>query len=844
MSKINNSLHASVIIAGGGTGGHIFPALAIARQLQADNPYVKILFIGSKHRMEMQKIPEAGYEIRGLDIYGIARKNWWKNIFLIFKLLKSFVVVHKILREFKPNVVIGVGGYSSFPVLFIAQFLKIPTLIQEQNSYAGIANRILGKDASVVCLGYKEAARFFPKATTVYTGNPLRSDLLKFINNLPAQNLNLHQSFGLSPAKPIVLILGGSLGSGALNNFVLQHLEDWQKNGIQLIWQCGAGHYRRMSSMLQNNSEIYITDFLEDIRYAYQVADIVISRAGALAIAEIAALKKPAIFVPLANSTGNHQFYNAQSLQKIGAALLIQERDLPTQLFPKIMELLANPALCAQMSAKISEIRQLQATNLIVNEIFRLIDRSSPPLTKVYMLGIGGAGMQALARYLHKHGVDVAGYDQQKSRYTLSLKNLGIRVDYQEDPRKITSDLDWIIYTPALSANSSPLLKYCQTQGIPLLKRSFVLGLLSRNARNICVSGTHGKTSTCALFATIARASYYKVHEFIGGEQILFTHAAQGGDKIENHSIEDLNNGYELNIIEADEYDKSFLTLNPYLLVITSMDIDHLEVYGSEASLYSTYYDLVTKLSPSGVLILPYSLMQKHNFPAKNIVTYSIEDTHATIFAKDILYKSDHSVEFDVFINNVLYSHICLPKATDFNVENSLAAIMLAYILNIPENIVQNSLKAYTGVRRRFELLYEDEKLNYIQDYAHHPRELEQSVRALRKRYPGKRLLLIFQPHLFSRTQYFYREFAHALDIADEIILLPIYPARELPIDGVDSGLIGSEMRKNWRVLEVENCLEWIKANLDNWEVVMSVGAGGDLERISDEVLSWLKLRL
>lgn len=836
MSKLNNNLHTRVIIAGGGTGGHIFPALAIAKELEAKNPYIKLLFVGSKHRMEMQKIPEAGYEIRGLDIRGVSRKKWWSNIFIVFNLIKSFFVAHKILQEFQPSVVVGVGGYSSFPVLFIAQLWRIPTLIQEQNSYAGLTNRILGKRASVVCLGYSDAASFFPKATTLYTGNPVRQDLLKLARSSAnsSKASRLHKRFGLSTSKPTVLVLGGSLGSGILNNFVMQHLADWHSQDIQLIWQCGTSHYRKIMPKIQDYPNIYATDFLQDMGSAYQVANVVISRAGALAVAEIASLKKPVIFVPLASATANHQFYNAQALVKAEAAIMVLEAEVKTKLYSILIDLLHNKNQQELLRLNLNNFQHLQATDRITNQILKLSEQSASPLRKVYMLGIGGAGMQALAVYLHQQGVEVAGYDRAKSRYTANLEDMGIRVDYQDLPSQIEAEVDWVIYTPAIKTNS-PSMKYCKAQGIPLLKRSFVLGHLSRNAYNICVAGTHGKTSTCALFAAIVRNSGYKAHEFIGGEQILSTQTRLP-------SIIDYSPIYQLNIIEADEYDKSFLSLNPYLAVITSMDVDHLEVYGTEEKMRQTYYDFVQKIPPNGALILPYNLAQTNDFNVKNLITYSIQDQRATIFAQDLNYHSDNSVHFKVFINNILYTSIRLPQGTDFNVENSLAAIMLAHILEIPKTVVKDALNAYAGVRRRFELLYESANLSYIQDYAHHPRELEQSILSIRRRYPSKSLLVIFQPHLFSRTKYFYLEFARVLDLADEVILLPIYPAREEPIQGVDSALIGGVMQRNWRVLAVDNCLEWLKGNLDKWEVVMSVGAGGDLEQVAEDLLLWLKL--
>lgn len=331
-----------IIISGGGTGGHIFPAIAIARALQQRESDMQILFVGAKGKMEMEKIPQAGYAIRALDIRGMDRGKWWKNITLPYFVLKSLLQARNILHEFKPHAVVGVGGYASFPILFAAQQKGIDTFIQEQNSYAGKANQWLGKKATRVFVAYEGMDRFFPPEKIMITGNPVRQDIL----STHISRDEACRYFELDPQLPVVLVVGGSQGARSINLAILQKIELLISHRIQLIWQTGRWNFEEIKQRLQSTTtsssyhkQIKIMPFIDDMAKAYAAADVVVSRAGAIAIAELSVMQKPAILVPFPFAAEDHQTHNATMLVKQQAACMISDAEAGEKLVPTIITL-------------------------------------------------------------------------------------------------------------------------------------------------------------------------------------------------------------------------------------------------------------------------------------------------------------------------------------------------------------------------------------------------------------------------------------------------------------------------------------------------------------------------
>ncbi|RYG05603.1 MAG: undecaprenyldiphospho-muramoylpentapeptide beta-N-acetylglucosaminyltransferase, partial [Chitinophagaceae bacterium] len=324
-----------IIIAGGGTGGHIFPAVAVANAMKKLAPDTEILFVGAKGKMEMEKVPQAGYKIVGLDIAGFNRSSLIKNLSLPFKLIKSFIQVKKIIREFKPDAALGVGGYSSFPVLRYAQAKGISTYIHESNSFAGKSNVLLGKKATKVFVGVDGMDQFFPVEKTMVTGNPVRAT----ISNRTVTKEEAVAFFGLDPNKPIVLATGGSLGARGINEAITAKINLFAENDLQLIWQTGKPFGPAAKQVAEGKKNIWVDDFITNMENAYEAADVVVSRAGAMAIAELCVVKKPSVFVPFPFAAEDHQTANAKKLVSINAGLLVTDSEAGGKLVETIIGL-------------------------------------------------------------------------------------------------------------------------------------------------------------------------------------------------------------------------------------------------------------------------------------------------------------------------------------------------------------------------------------------------------------------------------------------------------------------------------------------------------------------------
>lgn len=362
-----------IIVSGGGTGGHIFPAISIANAIKEIRPDSEILFVGAEGRMEMTRVPEAGYEIKGLPIAGFNRKNPFANIKVLFKILKSQQMAKKIIKDFKPQAVVGVGGYASGPTLKMAAKMGIPTLIQEQNSYAGVTNKLLAKSAKKICVAYEGMERFFPKDKILMTGNPVRQSLL-------SDNVHHHEAiakFGLDPQRPVILIIGGSLGARTINESILSHLDAIRNNDAQIIWQTGKFYSEHIKKCLADAPEVpnlIVLDFIKNMDEAYAAADLVVSRAGASSISELCLLGKPCILVPSPNVAEDHQTKNALALSTKDAALFVKDIEAQDKLLDLAIETVNNECKLSSLSHNIKKLALPDSANIIAQEVLKLAD--------------------------------------------------------------------------------------------------------------------------------------------------------------------------------------------------------------------------------------------------------------------------------------------------------------------------------------------------------------------------------------------------------------------------------------------------------------------------------------
>ena len=360
-----------VIISGGGTGGHIFPAISIANALKEKHPECKILFVGAEGRMEMKKVPAAGYEIKALPICGFDRKNLFKNFAVLCKIYKSRILARRIIKEFKPMAAVGVGGYASGPTLNVAESMGIPTLLQEQNSYAGVTNKLLAKKASKICVAYEGMERFFPKEKIILTGNPVRQDLL----NCNKNKQEALKTFGLQPDRKTILIIGGSLGARTINQSVLGCLQIIKESQAQIIWQTGGYYFDNIQKDLAQKGKpenLFVTDFITHMDEAYAAADLVISRAGASSISELCLLGKASILVPSPNVAEDHKTKNALALVHKDAALILKDKKKKKQLIPLALNTCVDEETINRLSINSKKMSFQDSANIIAEEVYQL----------------------------------------------------------------------------------------------------------------------------------------------------------------------------------------------------------------------------------------------------------------------------------------------------------------------------------------------------------------------------------------------------------------------------------------------------------------------------------------
>ncbi|HNR85296.1 MAG TPA: undecaprenyldiphospho-muramoylpentapeptide beta-N-acetylglucosaminyltransferase [Taishania sp.] len=360
-----------VIISGGGTGGHIFPAVAIADELKRQFPSIELLFIGAEGKMEMEKVPQAGYKIIGLPISGLQRKITLQNLALPFKIIKSLLLARKVIKNFNPEIVIGVGGYASGPTLKMAALLGIPTLVQEQNSFAGKTNMLLAKKAHKLCVAYEGMEKFFPKNKIVLTGNPVRFEVTQIEGKREAAIAH----YQLDASKPVLLVIGGSLGAKTLNESIIAGIEQFQQHGIQLVWQCGKLYFDDLTNRLKGKdlTGIHLTQFIAKMDLAYAAADVIISRAGAISVSELCLVHKPVILVPSPNVAEDHQTHNAMALVNKNAAILVKDSEARNQLVDVAIDLLNNKEKQQTLAQNIAQLGKPNATKDIVAEIVKIV---------------------------------------------------------------------------------------------------------------------------------------------------------------------------------------------------------------------------------------------------------------------------------------------------------------------------------------------------------------------------------------------------------------------------------------------------------------------------------------
>ncbi len=431
-------------------------------------------------------------------------------------------------------------------------------------------------------------------------------------------------------------------------------------------------------------------------------------------------------------------------------------------------------------------------------------------ISNVYFLGIGGIGMSALARYFHNKGIKVSGYDKTETPLTIELQREGIAVHYTDEIAKVDDKAQLVVYTPAIPEDHQEL-NYFQKNNYNTLKRSDVLGLITASTFNICVAGTHGKTTTSAMIAHILRDTAYGCNAFLGGVTV-------------NYETNFWSSSNNVSVAEADEYDRSFLKLFPDVAVITSMDADHLDIYGTEENMQEAFIEFSSNIKKDGLLIKKRNISRTNDLKGDTQITYSLTDQQSDVFADNIKVING-SYTFDMMLKGEKKTGFQLNMGGLHNIENAIAAITVATYLAIDEDLVKKAVASFAGVKRRFEYIIKNSKRIFIDDYAHHPAELRALITSSKELFPGKKCVIVFQPHLYTRTRDLADDFAEILDMADEIMLLPIYPARELPIKGVNSQMILDRMKNpEKKIISKEELLQIISDTKPDFLITSGAG--------------------
>ena len=448
-------------------------------------------------------------------------------------------------------------------------------------------------------------------------------------------------------------------------------------------------------------------------------------------------------------------------------------------------------------------------------------------IKRIYFLGVGGIGMSALARYFNSKGVAVSGYDKTETVLTKQLVTEGIAVHYEDNIEFIDKAAELVVYTPAIPKDHKELNYFLQNN-YSLVKRSEVLGAITNSSYNICIAGTHGKTTTSSMVAHILRHSGYGCNAFLGGIAVNYNSNFWTSEK-------------NVCVVEADEYDRSFLKLSPDVAIISSMDPDHLDIYGTAENMQQAFIDFSARIKPGGLLLSKYGLTRTDDLKATEHLTYHLQNENASIYAANIKMENG-SYRFDVLMQYWELKDVVLNMGGLHNIENMIAAVSVAHYLEIDNDKIRDAVADFKGVKRRFEYIVKNENQVLVDDYAHHPEELRALITGAKNLFPEKRCSIVFQPHLFSRTRDLADGFAESLDMADEVILLPIYPARELPIAGVNSEMILNKMKiSNKKVLDKPGLLKWIKEN--KTELLITAGAG-DIDTLVEPIKNIINNRL
>ena len=807
-----------VVIAGGGTAGHLFPGIALAHVLASDGSQIK--FIGSDRGPEARLVPSAGFSFEPIRISGRGKGASVRNVLALARLVTATSRCLSIIGRFDPDVFVGTGGYASLPAALAAMLHRVPIVVHEQNSVPGLANRVAARFARAVAVSFPGTEKHFG-SKGVLTGNPVRREIAAV--DRQARRSEALDFFGLAPGRRTLLVTGGSQGARSINEAVLELYVRWRfDDRVQVLHLTGPERLVEVQAALKSlrrpDDRVMWREvpFTQRMDLAYSSADLAICRAGSSTIAEMAAVGLPGIFVPIPIALDDDQRKNAEVVVKVGAGRMILDANLREGLPSVVEELLFDQENLDALSTAAGALSLGDAAERLA-EVVRKIGRmpsevkgeSEAPWNRVHMIGVGGAGMSAMARILREQGAVVSGSDRSESPEIEGLRTIGVRVSVGHEPKNV-GDVEAVIASTAVKEDNPELLE-ARGRGVLTLWRGEALARMMEGKRLLGVTGTHGKTTTSSMIATVLMDAGADPTYLLGGEPLGLPAAGRHGKG-------------NLAVVEADEAYGTFLHLHPEIGVVLNVDVDHIDHYGSEGA-YREAFVTFMRQSERVVASSDHEGALRASKGLSNVTTYG--------FSESAQVRGEAVEDQGRWLLRVGPPHdldIPLQVRGRHNADKALAAFAACHLAGIEPHTIAKGLSRFRGVSRRMEFKGTISGAQVFDDYAHLPEEIEATLQAFGR--PQGRLVAIFQPHLYSRTKARAGDFGTALAQADQVVVTDVYPAREEPIEGISGKTVADavcEAAPGKLVAYLPTLSEaatYIRGRLKEGDLVVTLGAG------------------
>ncbi|MFI2752645.1 UDP-N-acetylmuramate--L-alanine ligase [Cellulomonas sp. P22] len=852
----------SVLLAGGGTAGHVNPLLAVAEELRRRDPQVRLTVLGTETGLESRLVPERGLPLAVVPRVPLPRRPTAEWAMLPARLREAVRAAGEVIDETGAQVVIGFGGYVSTPAYLAARTRHVPVVVHEQNARAGLANRLGARWAADVAVTFPGTT--LPGAQV--TGLPLRPEIAALVadreRDTQATRLDAAARLGLEPARTTLVVTGGSLGALSLNRAIVRVAGELLDAGVQVLHLAGAGkgdEVREAVAALPGAERYHVREYLSEMQDALAVADVVVGRAGAGTVSELAALGIPAVYVPLPVGNGEQRL-NAAPVVAAGGGLLVADADLtPEWLVEHLVPLLVGPDAGA-VRARMGEAAATVGVRDAASRVADLVEAHLPPvdaaadasgpgapelgsLGRVHLIGIGGAGMSAVAGLLSAAGVTVSGSDAKDGAVLADLRDAGVQVWVGHEAWYV-DDVDTVVVSSAVR-ETNPELARARELGLRVLHRSEALAALMAGHDAVAVAGAHGKTTTSAMIATALTHAGLDPSFAIGGT-VLSAAGPLGGSR---------SGAGPVFVAEADESDGSFLAYSPRTAVVTNVEPDHLDHYGTREAFEEAFVRFAGRIVPEGLLVacaddpgaarLVDGVRDELAARGADVVTYGIEPGADVLVEPRGRTGEDWAVDLRSADPSIGDATLHLTAPGTHNALNAAAAFVVARRAGASTAQAVEGLAAFRGTGRRFELRGEVAGVRVVDDYAHHPTEVAALLRAARSVAGDGRVLVVFQPHLFSRTRTFAAEFGQALDLADVVVVTDVYAAREDVDPAVTGQLVVDEVPTAGRARFVADRVEAahvLAADARPGDLVLTVGAG-DVTELAPVVLAALVTR-